>query len=255
MTNFYATIARYYDSEHHDKDEDLPFYREIAEDAGERPILIVGSGTGRLALDLAAEGRQVHGIEIEAAMIERANRKLGAAPAADRVEFFHADARTFRTDVRYAVTIIPYNTFMHFLTQTDQKKLLSHLRELMDAGDQLVIDLPNPGEAFGAQDSEAITLERTFLERESGHLVMQQSSAWLDRAEQTMHVTWIYDEIDEEGVVRRTVVPVRLYYYFLNELKLLLAHCGFAYEAAYGDFDGTPYGDGMPRMIVTARAR
>lgn len=253
MTHFYATIARYYDSEHHDKDEDLPFYREIAEEAEGRPILIVGSGTGRLALDLAAQGHRVHGIEIEAAMIERANLKLGTSPAADRVEFFHADARTFKSTERYAITIIPYNTFMHFLTQPDQKKLLTHLRGLMETGDLLVIDLPNPGEAFGAQDSEAITLERTFLERESGHLVMQQSSAWLDRAAQTMHVTWIYDELDEEGAVRRTVVPVMLYYYFLNEMKLLLETCGFTYETAYGDFDGVPYDDGLPRMIVTGR--
>ena len=62
MTNFYATIARYYDSEHSDKTEDLVLYSELAEEFGD-PILIVGSGTGRLMLHLAQEGYEVHGIK------------------------------------------------------------------------------------------------------------------------------------------------------------------------------------------------
>jgi hypothetical protein len=35
MTNFYATIARYYDSEHSDKTEDLVLYSELAEEFGD----------------------------------------------------------------------------------------------------------------------------------------------------------------------------------------------------------------------------
>src|SRR5450432_2026253 len=79
MTNFYATIARYYDSEHADKTEDLVLYSELAEQYGD-PILIVGSGTGRLVLHLAQEGYAVHGLEIEAAMLDRARRKRDALP-------------------------------------------------------------------------------------------------------------------------------------------------------------------------------
>src|SRR5688500_2286343 len=72
---FYATIARYYDAEHHDKEEDLPFYSDLAEDYGD-PILVIGGGTGRVMLHLAQQSYTVHGIESERAMLERAQRKL-----------------------------------------------------------------------------------------------------------------------------------------------------------------------------------
>lgn len=254
MTDFYATIARYYDSEHHDKTEDLPFYSSLADEAGD-PILIIGSGTGRLALHLARQGHTVHGIEIEPAMQARAQRKLDTLPALKaRVHLHTADARAFMPDATFKMAIIPYNTLMHFLELEDQQTLLKRVRGVLETGGLLVIDLPNAGEAFAAQDTEAVTLERTFIESETGHMIMQQSSSRLDRAEQVMYVTWIYDEIASDGALKRTVVPVQIHYFFFSELRLLLQTCGFDLEAVFGDFDGIPFEDGAPRMIVLASA-
>ena len=92
--SFYATIARYYDSEHADKDEDFPFYSALA---GEQdgPVLVIGSGTGRIVLQLAQEGHTVEGVEIEPAMMARAQARLAAHPQLkDRVTFHQADALT-----------------------------------------------------------------------------------------------------------------------------------------------------------------
>lgn len=253
MSNFYATIARYYDSEHIDKTEDMAFYSELAEKYGS-PILIVGSGTGRLMLHLAEEGHTVHGIEIEEAMLERARRKRDALPPLkNRLVFHHGDALKIALDGHFKLAIIPYNTFMHFTTLKAQRTLLSRLRDWVSKDGALVIDLPNAGEAFAAQDNEAITLERTFVELESGNRVMQQSVSHLDRAEQLMQVTWIYDEIDAESTVKRTVVPVLIRYFFLSELRLLLELSGFQIAQVLGDFDGIPFEDGVPRMVVVAR--
>jgi SAM-dependent methyltransferase len=223
MTNFYATIARYYDSEHVDKTEDMLLYSELAEEyASDAPVLIVGSGTGRLMLHLAQEGFEVHGIEIEAAMLDRARHKRDSAPhLKDRLIFHHGDALKIELDQQFGLAIIPYNTLMHFTTPDAQRTLLKRLRGWVKAGGALVIDLPNAGEAFAAQDNEALTLERTFLEQESGHLVMQQSVSQIDRAEQLMQVTWIYDEIGDEGQLSRTVVPVLIRYFFRDELALM----------------------------------
>ena len=253
MTNFYATIARYYDSEHVDKTEDMTFYSDLAEKYGS-PILIVGSGTGRLMLHLAEQGYTVHGIEIEEAMLERARRKRDALPPLkNRLVFHHGDALKVPLDGKFKLAIIPYNTFMHFTSLKAQRTLLSRLRDWVSQGGRLVIDLPNAGEAFAAQDNEAVTLERTFVELETGNLVMQQSVSRIDRVEQLMEVTWIYDEISEDSTVKRTVVPVLFRYFFLSELRLLLELSGFEIDDVLGDFDGIPFEDGVPRMIVVAK--
>lgn len=253
MSSFYATIARYYDSEHDDKTEDLAFYSELAEQYGD-PVLIIGSGTGRIMLHLAEDGSTVHGIEIEPAMLDRAYAKRDALPRLrDKLIFHQGDALKVALDGRFKLVIIPYNTLMHFLDLDAQRALLQRARDWVAPGGALVIDLPNAGEAFAAQDNEALTLERTFLELESGHLVMQQSVSRLDRVEQLMEVTWIYDEIGEDGQLSRTIVPVRIHYFFLSELRLLLELCGFTLSEVYGDFDRLPFEDGVPRMIVIAK--
>lgn len=255
--SFYATLARYYDSEHADKTDDLVLYSEIAEEVSEEPgsrILIVGAGTGRVMLHLAQEGHEMTGIEAEQNMIERALVKRDALPhLADQLTFLHGDALKVPLDQTFKLAIIPYNTLMHFHDQAIQLKLLKRLRGWVEQGGRLLIDLPNAGEAYAAPDTESLTLERTFLDTDTGHLVMQQSISRLDRAEQLMNVTWLYDEIDADGIVTRTVIPVVIRYFFLSEMTLLLKLAGFEIDEVYGDFDRVPFGDGMPRMIILAK--
>ena len=253
MSGFYARIARYYDSEHLDKTEDFDFYRELAEEYG-APVLIIGAGTGRLLLDLAAAGFETHGIEIEAAMLERAQQKREQAPQAvqGRSRLIAGDALTVALDGQYQVAAVPYNTLMHFHSQEAQIRLLQRCRAWIAPGGVLAIDLPNAGAAFAAQDTGAVVLERMFLEQETGHLIMQQSVSELDRAAQLMHVTWLYDEIGADGMVQRTVAPVVNRYFFYPELRLLLERAGFDQIEVYGDLDRSPFVDGCPRMVVLA---
>lgn len=251
--SFYATIARYYDAEHHDKDEDLPLYSELAEEQKD-PILVIGSGTGRVMFHLAQQGYTVHGIEAERAMLDRAQAKLRQqAHLTSNVTFHYGDALKVPLELQANLTIIPYNSLMHFPNQEDQLALLRRARAWTAPEGLLVIDLPNAGEAFGSMDSSAVTLERTFLEPESGHLIMQHSVSELDRVEQIMHVTWIYDEVSADGTVKRTIAPVTNRYYFYSEMRLLLQASGFNDIEVFGDVDYSDFVDGCPRMLIQAR--
>jgi SAM-dependent methyltransferase len=256
MPGFYATIARFYDAENADKTDDLAFYSELAAEYGD-PILDVGCGTGRVMLHLAQEGYQVHGIDNEAAMLERAKLKLDGAPHGlrDRLTFYLGDVLTYELDQQFKLALLPYNGLMHFHRQETQLALLRRLRQWTLPDGLLVLDLPNAGETFASQDSEALTLERTFIEPETGHLVMQQAVSLLDRVEQLMRVTWIYDEITGEGAIKRTVAPILFRYYFCPEVQLLLSQTGFEVQDVYGDVDGSPFEDGCPRMIVLAKPK
>src|SRR5690606_39184245 len=133
-------------------------------------------------LALAKLGYEVQGIEMERAMLDRARRKLDAQPdtVRQRVTLHAGDALTLPLEMQANLTIIPYNTFMHFSEQAAQLRLLGRIRGWTAPGGVLVIDLPNAGEAFAGMDTGAVTLERTFLEPESGHQVMQHSVSELD---------------------------------------------------------------------------
>jgi SAM-dependent methyltransferase len=253
MPGFYSTIARYYDAENTDKNDDIDFYLELAAEHG-GPLLDVGCGTGRVMFPLARAGYEVHGIDNEPAMLERAHDYLNVAPELRRKIKLHAgDVLTYDMPIKFKLTLVPYNGLMHFHDQATQIAVLKKLRQWTLEDGLLVLDLPNAGDVFASQDTEAVTLERTFLEPETGHMVMQQSVSVLDRVTQLMRITWIYDEITNDGTLKRTFAPLVLYYYFYNEIRLLLKLTEFELVDVYGDLDFSEFGEGAPRMLVVAK--
>lgn len=252
MSAFYTTVARFYDAENADKTDDLEMYSRLAaENEGE--ILDVGCGTGRVLLHLARQGRRVRGIDDDRAMLDRLEAKLKRAPQLrDQVSYVHGDILDHHWHQSFRLILLTYNALMHFHEQAEQIELLSRLRARLAGGGLLVIDLPNAGPAFAAEDSDSLTYERSFLDYETGHLIMLQSINFLDRAAQMLTVEWIYDEIDGSGAVKRLIAPHKLRYFFLPELQLLLERAGFIVRAVYGEPDGKPYDADSDRMIVHA---
>ena len=252
MSAFYTTVARYYDSENADKSDDLAMYSRLAGEIGGE-ILDVGCGTGRVLLHLAREGCRSHGIDNDRAMLDRLDAKLRQLPQLRHlVNVVQGDILDYQWEQSFSLILLTYNALMHFHEQEAQIALLSGLRACLVDGGRLVIDLPNAGPAFAAEDSDALIFERNFLDRETGNLVMLQSLNYLDRAAQMLTVEWIYDEIDGSGAVKRLIAPHKLRYFFLPELQLLLERAGFALSAVYGDPDGAPYDADSERMIVNA---
>lgn len=251
MSGFYVTVARYYDAEHQDKTDDLEMYSELAAEY-DGPIFEVGCGTGRVLLHLARAGYEIDGIDLEAAMLDRARRKLEAHPLPN-ARLILGDVLKHKAERRYNLVLLSYNALMHFHAQQQQLELLRRLRALLNDAGLLVIDLPNPADSFAAQDSDALIFEKSFIEPESGHLVMQYSISRLDRTTQMLHTQWIYDEINGDGSVRRTLAPVDFRYFFYSELRLLLQLTGFSVQAVYGSPERDVYADGCERLIVFAR--
>ncbi|MDE2748486.1 MAG: class I SAM-dependent methyltransferase [Chloroflexota bacterium] len=253
MSAFYTAVARYYDAENADKTDDLAMYSRLAAEYGGE-ILDVGCGTGRVLIHLAQAGHSVHGIDNDGAMLERLERKLERQPQLrERISVAKADVLRHEFERKFKLILLTYNLLMHFREQERQINLLQRLRRWLAADGALVIDLPNAGPAFASEDTESLTLERSFLDEESGHMIMLQSVSVLDRAAQTLHIDWIYDEIDGDGAVKRQLAPHQLRYFFLPELRLLLARCGFGIDSVFGDTEGGAYLADSERMIVYAK--
>jgi SAM-dependent methyltransferase len=86
-------------------DADLALWRELAAEAG-GPVLDVGAGTGRVALDLARRGHDVIALESDADLVAELRRRASRLP----VEAVHADARDFDLGREVALVIVPMQT-------------------------------------------------------------------------------------------------------------------------------------------------
>lgn len=84
---------------------DLALWRELARDAG-GPILDVGAGTGRVALDLARRGHEVIALDADADLLAALRERAGDLA----VTTVHADAGDFDLGRTVAQVIVPMQT-------------------------------------------------------------------------------------------------------------------------------------------------
>jgi SAM-dependent methyltransferase len=85
--------------------EDLPLWRSLAADT-DGPILDVGAGTGRVALDLARREHRVTALDRDAELLAELERRATGMS----VETVVADARSFELPQRFGLCLVPMQT-------------------------------------------------------------------------------------------------------------------------------------------------
>ncbi|MBU6352108.1 MAG: class I SAM-dependent methyltransferase [Chloroflexi bacterium] len=122
-------------------------------------------GTGRIALVLAAQGIQVDGIELSAAMIER----LRARPGGDQIDVTVGDMSRVTTGKRYGLVYLVFNTLFNLLTAEDQICCFENAARHLNADGHFVVEtaLPHAWIAPGRADyvrAEAVDLDAVVLD-------------------------------------------------------------------------------------------
>ena len=90
----------WHDVEHGSYDADLPLWRQLADATG-GPILDLGAGTGRVSVDLAAQGHDVVALDSDPELLAELSER---EPSVSTV---HADAREFSVDGQFPLVIAP----------------------------------------------------------------------------------------------------------------------------------------------------
>lgn len=129
MSSF-GVYARYYDLFYGEKDYagEAAFVHGILREHGlpAAEILEIGCGTGRHALELAAHGHGVHGIDLSEGMLERAAElRAGAGAHTESLSFEFGDARTYRSGRTFDAVISLFHVMSY---QTSNDDLLAAFR-------------------------------------------------------------------------------------------------------------------------------
>ena len=121
--------------------DDLPLWRELA---GEGPVLDLGCGTGRVALDLAARGVPVVGLDVDGALLAALRERAGGAP----VETVCADARSFDLGRTFPVVLAPMQTIQLLGGRDERAAMLACVRAHLEPGGLFAAALADALEGF-----------------------------------------------------------------------------------------------------------
>ncbi|HEY4449964.1 MAG TPA: class I SAM-dependent methyltransferase [Solirubrobacteraceae bacterium] len=150
---------------------DLPLWHELAAAAApDGPILDVGAGSGRVALDLARAGHEVTALDLDERLLRALAGRIGSLP----LQTVNADARSFELARRdYALCIAPMQT-VQLLGGTDGRiAFLRCARRHLRRGGLLACAILGELEPFDCRDGgPAPAPERT---RVDGRLYLSQA--------------------------------------------------------------------------------
>ncbi len=142
-TSFGPQVAATYDDEPRgDESAAADFLAGLltAASPGQAHALEFAIGTGRIALPLRARGVRVDGIELSEAMVERLREKPGGADLDVRI----GDMARERTDRRYGLVYLVFNTFFNLLTQDEQVACVENAARHLDDDGVFVVEAAVP---------------------------------------------------------------------------------------------------------------
>jgi SAM-dependent methyltransferase len=158
-----SAAAIWHDVECASYDADLPLWRELAAGA-DGPVLDLGCGTGRVALDLAARGHDVTGIDCEPSLVDALLARARARGL--RVHAELGDARSFSLGRTFALAIAPMQVAQLLGGPEGRAGMLSSARRHLIPGGLLAIALADP--LKGVPDDEALAPPLPDVREEDG---------------------------------------------------------------------------------------
>ena len=125
---------------------DLALWRELAAEAG-GPLLELGCGTGRVALDLAAHGFDVSALDSDALLVGALRER------SDGVTAVVADARSFRLDRRFALVVAPMQVVQLLGGASGRAAMLATVRSHLRPGGRFAAALADPFEGVPGEQA------------------------------------------------------------------------------------------------------
>jgi SAM-dependent methyltransferase len=229
----YDRIARIYDPWSRSVVEDVPFYVELAKEAG-GPVVELGVGTGRIAIPVAAAGIRVIGVDTSPGMLEVAREAANLAGVGELLDLRVGDLRKPGVRGTYPLVTSPFRAMLHLETEADRRAALRAIRKLVAAEGRFVFDVFEP-----SRDDIEETHDR-WLEREPGIFELAQ---WHEES-RTLILRLRTKETETE--MSLAWLPV-------DEWRALLEDEGFVVEHLYGWFDKQPYWGGEDSIWVCRR--
>ncbi len=244
----FAAVAPFYDLDLEGYDADIALYRELAARA-EGPVLELGSGTGRVALALAADDHEVVGADVSAAMIDVARSRA----TSNSPEWVHADLRTLDLGRQFPLVLVPLGGLQHMETLDDLRAAFDSIARHLAPDGLAVVDVEAPlPDDFAPGPQPLIEHWTRTWERADAPpaLVSKLVNVEAHPATSTRSVTWHFDVQAPEAPLRRVTAQFDLRTTTPGELELAGALAGLERSATWGDYEMSPFEDGDQRLIV-----
>jgi ubiquinone/menaquinone biosynthesis C-methylase UbiE len=228
MTTWDEAYAERYDEWSAHMTEDVPFYVELARQAGDGPIVELAVGNGRVAVPVAqAIGRPVIGIDVSPVMLDQARAK--AAAAGVELDLRLGDMRDLELEEPAALIYCPARALLHLPTWADRRRTFERVAASLQPGGRFAWN------AFAFSHHVAAGYDDTPQTEPVPH---------------TVHYAVADNRVD---IVMEGGAKSSLWWATKNEWLGLIDVSGLEQEALHGGFAGEPLADDSSEYVFVTR--
>ena len=229
VTSWDERFADRYDEWSAEMTEDVPFYVELAREAGaDARVVELAVGSGRVAIPVAeATGRPVLGIDASPAMLAQARERASAAGV--ELELREADMRDLELDQPAGLVYCPFRGLLHLATWADRRRVFERVAASLRPGGRFAWN------AFAFDHAVASRLDGQHQEEPVPHSLRYAVG------DNRIDIT-----LDGGGTSS-------LWWATKNEWLGLIDVAGLEVEALYGGFDRRPFDDESREYVWVTR--
>lgn len=185
-----------------DQNDDIPYYIKQIDKYSSKKVLVVGAGTGRVAIPLA-KYCDVTALDFDKERLTVLNEKC------NNIKIVHEDFLKFNSNESYDLIIIPYSTIQFDCDKLKLKQMLLKLKELMNKSTIAIFDM---SESFNSK------------EEKSDEFIFEEFCKEIDDKVSVFYTAKRYDEYIEFIIKyklkksQKELIENEKYYYFNSSL-------------------------------------
>lgn len=225
----------------------IEFYRNIAAKSGAK-ILELACGTGRIAIPIALDGRDVTGLDISKEMLDVAENKSKVKGIS--ASWICDDMRDFSLEQTFDLIILAGNSLCHLLTIDDFEKCMATVKNHLAPNGKFIIDVFIPSFEILSRNPDERFPFSEYQDAFSGEEVVVTSSARYDSATQINHVKTYY----KYKSLKEETGSLTMRMYFPQELLALIKYNGFTVEQSFGNYKMSPFDQNSSKQILVLKA-
>lgn len=230
---------------------DIEFYRALATET-EGDVLELGSGTGRVAIPLSLDNKNVIGLEISQFMLKHA--VASATKFESQAQFQLGNMTDFELKQTFGFIYIAFGAFHHLETVEDQLNCLQCVKNHLNDSGLFVIHIRNPAIHLLVDLDFEHDQRRQWIgiDKVSGQRVVTENiSQKVDP-----HMQWVTEKFehtryDKNGeVISIELDEFKLRWIYRFEMEHLLVRSGFDVVDCFSDFYGSKVKDEVQQIWV-----
>lgn len=210
-------------------------------------ILDLGSGTGRMTVELARRGYDMTGVDFSVEMLDIAKNTADEMGLGDRILWLCQDMCEFELYGTVDVTVSCLDCINHLTDTKSLTKCFDLVHNYLIPNGLFIFDIN------GKHKFENVYADNSYVIEDGDCFCVWQNCYNKRNGLCDFYIT-VFEEGDD-GRYERYDEEQREKMYTLRAIKKALTACGFEFIGAYRDFGFTPASDDDDRIYVVARCK